>query len=150
MRTGAFIKLLTARMMNLLSSIKTLLCFGFDVILCCLAITLLLNHLYEFFLNIIGALFLLLHFRVSQTFLYYTLLSRVYDFTAKKIPQPKKWITKSQLGNKWRTACLGWFKKIVWILMKFISSFFLEYIIYTYEKECLPELFFVSRSVLIL
>lgn len=98
MRTGAFIKLLTARMMNLLSSIKMLLCFGFDVILCCLAITLLLNHLYEIFLNIIGALFLLLHFRVSQTFHYYTLLSRVYDFTAKKIPQPKNGSRSLSLG----------------------------------------------------
>lgn len=34
--------------------------------------------------------------------------------------------------------------------MKFISSFFLEYIIYIHEKEHLPELFFVSRSALIL
>lgn len=40
MRTGAFIKLLTAKMMNLFSSVKMRLVFRFGVILCGLAITL--------------------------------------------------------------------------------------------------------------
>lgn len=137
MRTGAFIKLLTARMMNLLSSIKMLLCFGFDVILCCLAITLLLKWLFDFlflfFFNIIGAAFLLLHFRVSQTFHYNTLFSRLCDLLQKKNLQPKNGSQSLSLGVLSGTPCLGWLK-INWILMNFVSSFLLERIIYTHEK----------------
>lgn len=66
MRTGAFIKLLTVRMMNLLSSIKMLLCLEFDVILCCLSYHSAVK-VAIFFLLYRSTLPVAIHFRFLQT-----------------------------------------------------------------------------------